>query len=104
MSEMRKTLRKLGEDIASQQDFQMALELSKITLERPDIKRFLSERCVLKLTIINKGNSVMNNKDSFTLSWGISYCYRLKYHSPSLWTRIKFFIFDMVLYLKELSK
>jgi len=92
-------IRELGSEMTKTTDKALTEELGIILIQRPDMKRFCRERLVLCVS----SPQVTYTKHNDSVLYELRQKYKLVYNSPSLWTRLKFFIFDIVLWLKELG-
>ena len=88
------TLRDFSLAIAERNEQEIVRQLGSLIVQHEDCKRFFKDRFFVKvmreqLTLIEP------------LRWQSTSKFLLSYHSPSFFKRLKFFVFDIVTWLKE---
>jgi len=93
-------LREFGTVLAREESLQISEQIGKLLLSCPDLQRLFTERTFLMI----KQSPVIIEEDEGRISYSFKRKYHLSYNSPSVVKRVKFFIFDISLWLKELLR
>ena len=99
-------LKLLGTKMVEKQDSIYVKELGNIILEHKDLKQFLKSRLIMQITPLKiqtrkrKDYGVISLPNEITMHMEFSQGYKMVYNRPSLLERIKFFIFDLKLWIK----
>jgi len=97
MEKMEEKNKLFGMKIAEKQDVLYTKELGNILLKHKDLKRFLRSRLVMQVTPF----TITQTKKGDAIQLEVSQGYRMVYNWLSLFERIKFFVFDVSLWLRE---
>jgi hypothetical protein len=95
MENIEDTTTLLGMKVMEKQEELYVKELGNILLKHEDLKRFLRSRLVMQVTPL----SINQTKKDDAIYLEVSRGFKMIYNSPSLFERVKFFVFDVSLWL-----